>query len=61
MKKKINIPIASVQLSLSEVCKIMTEQTGKEITPETHWVESSIEMVRDGKPYAMVKFNAFAR
>lgn len=61
MKRDGKQPIASIQLTLKEVCKIMTEQTGVEITPKTQWIETSIELTRDAKPYAQVKFNAFDR
>ena len=61
MKRDTKEPVASIQLTLKEVCELMTEQTGEKITPETHWIETSLEMTRDVKPYAQIKINAFTR
>lgn len=61
MKKDIKNPAVSIQLTLKEVCGLMTEQTGKSVTPETHWIETSLEMVENTPPYALVKFHAFKR
>lgn len=50
-----------VHMTLSMVCKYMSADLKEKITPETHWVESCIEMTRDSKPYAFVVFKAYPR
>lgn len=51
----------TLKITLSEACEIITERTGEKVTPETHWIQATMEMTRDCPPYAVVNLIATRR
>lgn len=54
-------PEVTYNITLYEACKLISKDSGKNITPETHWIKSSIELTRDSPPYVIIKLEAYKR
>ena len=49
-----------LELTLTDVCKLLSDSTGEEITEKTHWIRTGME-TGQALPYGRVRIEAFPR
>lgn len=52
---------AECAFDIHKVCELLSAETGKKITPKTHWVRVVHEVTRDNPPWALFRLQALSR
>ncbi len=50
-----------IQFTPHQIAELIAEQSGKDVSQETHWIKVSVECTRELAPYSLITLEAIER
>ena len=54
------LPDVDCKITLKKACELLSRKD-KPVSPETHWIEASLEVTRRNPPYSFITLRAYKR